>query len=106
MTKEDGGPGRFIVLTGVAEEEDGLFASHCRELGTSSCGDTAEEALQNLEDAITVHLKALVEVGDLERVLSERDISIIEGPPTRRVIDVQVPLGSTVKTYSPALHAV
>ena len=102
------GEGRlgFIVLTGIAEEEDGVFASYCRELGTSSCGDTAHEALENLGEAIVVHLNALEEVGDLERVLQERDIRIVDGPPTYREIDVKVPLGSTVKTYSPVLNAV
>ena len=106
MAREEGNRTAYIVLTGIAEEEDGLFASYCRELGTSSCGDTADEALENLGEAITVHLNALVEVGELKRVLRERGISIVDGPPAHRVVDVQVPLGSTVKTYSPVLDAV
>ena len=50
--------------------------SYCQELGTSSCGDTAEEALENLGDAIEVHINALVETGEYLRVFRERNIRI------------------------------
>ena len=93
----------FIVLTVVAEPEDGMFVSYCQELGTSSCGDTELEALDNLEEAITVHLAALVEIGDLDRFFQERGVEVQQSPPTHEV-NINVPLGSTVKTYSHALN--
>ena len=96
----------YIVLTGVAEEEDGLFVSYCRELGTSSCGDTAIEALENLGEAIEVHLNALSEVGEIERFLKERGVEAVDGDPQDKDVHVWVPLGSTVKTYSHELSAV
>ena len=37
----------YVTLTGFVEKEDNQFVSYCRELGTSSCGDTVEEAFQN-----------------------------------------------------------
>ena len=97
---------KFIVLTGVAEEEDGTFVSYCRELGTSSCGDTVNEALENLGDAIKVHLNALEEVGERERFLRERNIPVQTRDSALDMVEVRVPLGSIIKTYSPVLNAV
>ena len=57
----------YVVLTGTVEPEDHLFVSYCPELGVASCGETAEEALDNLGEAIAVHLEALEEIGELRR---------------------------------------
>ena len=65
-----------VTVTGVAEKEGDQYVSYCQELGTSSCGDTAEEALENLGDAIKVHVSALVETGEFARVFRERNIRI------------------------------
>ena len=53
-----------VQLTGVVEQEGEQYVSMCLELGTSSCGDTIEEAFYNLEEAISVHLDALREVAN------------------------------------------
>ena len=66
----------YILLTEVVEEDDGQFAAYCLELGTATCGDTIEEALSNLQEAIVVHLNALDEVGTRERVFKERNIVV------------------------------
>ena len=90
-----------IVSTGIAEREDEQWVSRCRELGTSSCGDTAEEALDNLSDAIDVHLGALEESGEINWVLRERNINIYL-PPLDELY-MNIPLGKIFKTYQ---HAV
>ena len=90
----------YIVLTGVVEEEDGQFASYCRELGTASCGDTITEALDNLGEAIELNIEGLEEVGELERTLRERNIPIDPNPPRHDGVDVNVPLGQLIKIYS------
>ncbi len=66
----------IVILTGMVEKEGDQFVSYCRELGSSSCGNTAFEALDNLGDAIEVHINALIETGELERVFRERNIRI------------------------------
>ena len=66
----------YIILTGVVEPEDGQYVSYCRELGTSSCGDTIQEAINNLDDAIQVHLDGLIETDHLESFLRERKVRI------------------------------
>ena len=63
------GEGWTVVLTCVVEKEGDQFVSYCEELGTSSCGDTIEEAFE-------VHLDALDEVGELGRVFRERAIEV------------------------------
>ncbi|MYC38027.1 MAG: hypothetical protein F4X66_14100 [Chloroflexi bacterium] len=90
----------YIVLTGIVEEEDGQFASYCRELGTASCGDTISEALDNLGEAIELNIEGLEEVGELERTLQDRNIRIERNPPKQDGVDVNVPLGQLIKIYS------
>ncbi len=98
QTEEQG----VIILTEVVEEEGDLFVSTCKELGTSSCGDSIEEALSNLEEAIWVHLNALQETGERDRVFREKGIDI---RPMSQVATLswEVPLGKVVKT---AMHQI
>ena len=56
-----------VVLTCVVEKEGTQFVSYCEELGTSSCGDTIEEAFENIEPS-----RSIEEVGELGRVFRER----------------------------------
>ena len=86
----------FVVLTEIVEKEGDQFVSICRELGTASCGDTIEEAFSNLEEAIEVHLEALKETGERERVFSERGIEIHSPFPTEP-IHPPIPLGKVIK---------
>lgn len=89
----------YVVLTGFIEEEGNQFVSYCRELGTSSCGDTVAEALGNLGDAIDVHLNALAETGELQRVFRERNIRIDLAPPPLDSVYINVPPGKIFTTY-------
>jgi len=88
----------YVVLTGFAEREGSQFVSHCRELGTSSCGDTVDEALESLGDAIGVHINALIETGELHRVLRERNIRI-DLQPCHDELSVRVLPGKIFTTY-------
>ena len=85
-----------IILTGMVEAEGNQFVSTCRELGTSSCGDSVEEAFVNLEEAIEVHLNALEEVGERDRVFQEQGINILDA-----TVDTsdhgEVPIGAFTK---------
>ncbi len=89
----------YVVLTGIVEREGDQFVSYCRELGTSSCGDSSDEALENLGDAIEVHLDALEETGELERVFRERNIRIDVQPSGFDELSVRVPPGKVFTTY-------
>ena len=53
-------------LTVVIWEEEGVFVSKCPELEISSTGDTPQEALVNLEEAIDLWLANAKELGILD----------------------------------------
>ena len=74
---------RIVTLHYVIFEADGQFAAECKELGTASCGDTVEEALSNIQEAVAVHLEALTSLGQLERVFREKGI-IPQATPAQR----------------------
>jgi predicted RNase H-like HicB family nuclease len=53
-------------------EDDGVFVATCAELEVSSCGDSPQEALQNMREAITLSLenaKALGILPDIEEAI-------------------------------------
>ena len=95
----DAGQG-YVVLTGTVEPEDGMFVSYCPELGVSSCGDTVEEALDNLGEALAVHIGALEEIGELERVFQEKELRVITAPAPTESVSVSIPPGKTVRAYT------
>lgn len=63
-----------IVRTFRVHEEDGRYVSVCDELDVPSCGDTIDEAFENLADAVTLYLNTLDDAGESERVFTERNI--------------------------------
>lgn len=53
---------RFSII--IEKDEDGYFAS-CNELqGCHSQGETYEEAIENIKDAISLHVEDRVENGE------------------------------------------
>jgi predicted RNase H-like HicB family nuclease len=49
----------------VVEPDDVGFHAYCPALkGLHTCGDTEEEALQNVRDAATAYLQSLIKHGD------------------------------------------
>ncbi len=52
-------------------EEDGQVVALCPELNVSSFADTTEEALQCLQEAVTLFLEECQRMGTLETVLEE-----------------------------------
>lgn len=49
----------MTLLRCEAWKEDGMWVSHCLELGIASCGSNFQEARENLHEAITVYLEEL-----------------------------------------------
>ncbi len=45
-----------LRLTGVFWQEGKLFVSKCPELGVASCGETVENAIANLREAVELYL--------------------------------------------------
>jgi predicted RNase H-like HicB family nuclease len=60
-----------------------VYVSRCQELEVASCGDTPEEALDNIREAIELYLENAKELGilqDLEPILKSprKFTSVIE----------------------------
>jgi predicted RNase H-like HicB family nuclease len=73
-------------LTAVVWEEDGVFVSKCPEIEVSSVGDTVEEAISNLVEAIESWLSNARELGIIEDYLP-----VIAGPEkSMQFIEVDV----------------
>jgi predicted RNase H-like HicB family nuclease len=53
-------------LTGVGWHEGAAVVSKCPELGVASCGDSVEDAMANLREAVELYLENAQELGLLE----------------------------------------
>ncbi len=71
----------YITLTLEAYPEDKAFVSRCRELGVTSCGDTALSAIDALKDAVATYLDAIERLGERERIFAEKGIEILRTKP-------------------------
>ena len=60
-----------VPYTSQLFEEDGQIVALCPELNISSFGDTPEEALISLQEAVTLFLEECQQMGTLEMVLEE-----------------------------------
>lgn len=58
-----------VKLTAVVWKEEDVFVSKCPEIEVSSAGDTEEEALKNLEEAIDLWIENAKELGLVEEYL-------------------------------------
>ncbi|NWF95646.1 MAG: type II toxin-antitoxin system HicB family antitoxin [Candidatus Thorarchaeota archaeon] len=72
-----------VRFTAIVWEEDGTYVSKCPEIDVSSAGDTLDEALSNLTEAIELWLVNARELGimeDYESILfaSEKSTQTIE----------------------------
>ena len=60
-----------IPYTSQLFDEDGQIVALCPELNVSSFGDTPEEALASLQEAVSLFLEECQRMGTLEAVLEE-----------------------------------
>lgn len=88
----------YVVVTGTLEREGDQFVSYCPEFGTSSCGDSSDEAFENLGDAIKVHIDAMHETGELARFFRERNIRVDLHPPAEELL-IRVRPGKVFTTF-------
>lgn len=87
----------YIALTFLVTQEGNYYVSECRELGTSSFGETEKEALDNLKDATEVYLNTLKDLGEDKQVLREKGVKIYSYEPADlEVRRARFPVGSTV----------
>jgi predicted RNase H-like HicB family nuclease len=67
---------KTFEYTEVVWKETEGFVSKCPELGVASCGDTFEEAVSNLKEAVELYLdnaKELDLIEDIEESLTTKE---------------------------------
>jgi predicted RNase H-like HicB family nuclease len=55
-----------LSLAATIWEEEGVYVAKSPETGVASCGDTSEDALSNLLEAVELNLENAKELGMLE----------------------------------------
>jgi len=89
----------YLTLTGVIESaEEGGYSSVCPELAVASQGETIDEALSRLQEAVRVYLDTISELGDLEHVLARRALKPGLLRPNHAV-SLKVRPGSVVSSF-------
>ena len=67
---------KVFDYTAVVWKESEGYVSKCSELGVASCGDSFDEAVRNLREAVELYLENAKDLGiidDLEESLSSRE---------------------------------
>ncbi len=59
----------YILLTVIFKREQDVWTAECKELSTSTFGDTFDEAEVAIKEAISLHLNTLEDVGECSRFL-------------------------------------
>lgn len=58
-----------MALTGIIKREGDQYAALCLELDVASCGQTLEEAVAALQDAVEAYLEYMRDTGREEEIL-------------------------------------
>ncbi len=69
-------PVGYIALEVLVRKEDSQYSSWCPDLDIASCGDSPEDAVRNLGDAVGLYVNTLEKEGERELVFKERGIRI------------------------------
>jgi predicted RNase H-like HicB family nuclease len=74
--------GGFISVTLAVRREGKQYVSECLELGTASCGDTLDEAADNIKEATLEYLNTIERLGERERIFREKGIVLRKRRPS------------------------
>jgi hypothetical protein len=81
----------YAVLTLEFRKEPGGWVGVCRELGTATDGRSLDRVRTELAELVLLTLNGLEDLGDRERVFTERGITFYtERPPAR--LQTQMPV--------------
>ena len=73
MKKAEG----YIAVEIVVTKEGNQYSSWCPELDIASCGNSPEEAVKNLGDALELYLDTLEQEGERKQIFKERGLRIV-----------------------------
>ena len=96
---------KYIILTMIYRQEDDIWTAECKELGTSTFGDTFEEVSIHLREAVELHLNTLEDVGECETFLKENNIKIYKNRPRRIKTEIYAEPDSFLARNIHPIHA-
>ena len=67
----------YIAVELIVTKEGNQYSSWCPNLDIASCGNSPDEAVKNLGDALELYVKTLEEEGEQKRVFKERGVKIM-----------------------------
>ena len=65
---------RFLVIIFtllISQEEDSTWIATCKELGTSTYGDTFEDVSSEIKELVELHLNTLEKTGKMKKFLGK-----------------------------------
>lgn len=91
----------YIILTVlISKEKDGNWVATCKELGTSTYGDTIEEVSQEIKELVILHLTTLEKAGERKRFFTENNIRTYTKKPNKVEIDTPLNRNVYVEAYA------
>jgi len=72
---------KYIRLTVVFKQEEDVWTAECSELGTATFGESLEEAIKNIEEAVCLHLNTLEDIGEIEQFFQENNVEVFTRKP-------------------------
>jgi len=84
-----------ILLTGIIKEEDKGYSVVCPELNVASQGETFEETINNIKEAVGLYIESAEQLGIMDEVLEQLGISqedFKKGITRSRVITANIPV--------------
>ena len=68
-----------IKLTEELWKEGNMYVSYCPELDIASCGESIEEAKENLKEVILINIEETQKIGTFDQFLQEAGFSESQG---------------------------
>ncbi len=62
---------QLVLKVAVKEEPEGGYSVICTDLGVASQGETVDEALENIKEAVELYLESAKELGIMDEVLDK-----------------------------------
>ena len=79
-----------LLLNVIVKQEDKGYSVICPELNVASQGETFEETIENIKEAVELHIESAEELGILDEVLEQLGLTKedlnIGIPPSLRVV--------------------
>ena len=88
-----------ILITVVVKEEEKGYSVICHELNVASQGETFEESISNIKEAIELYVESAEQLGIVDDVLEQLGVSkedFKKGKLISKVVTANVPIEITI----------